>query len=312
MAAPADKSQAAPVIADPNLTAAAAAPSESWANGWLKPDGSFDHSRFDHAPDDLKPLRKEFERYKSADDFIKGSHEREALLGKKGIFDPLPAGATPEQKAERAAQIRRATGAPDKPDGYGIKRPDGLPETAWNQGYADAVAKIMFEEGGSPQLAQRLLAENVRVTNEAQAAWAAQQAASEKAQDDLARQVAQKEGIPFDKVMELAAKAGQRWGLSMENPVMKNASALLAMARVGQAMGESTLVTGDANFGSVSRMTAAEAEKESTAIMTNKDHPLYAAFWNRDKKISEEEHQKAVARRDTLSRIAYADRKGRR
>lgn len=296
---------------DPNVNpggGGAPAP-DHWAKEFAGADGKLNHAVFDKAPDELKSLKDRLGRYQTVDDMLKGFRELESLAGKKGLMEPLPANATDAQKTERASLLRKVNGTPEKPDGYGFQRPQDLPEQYWNQEFATEAQKAMFEEGASPALAKRLFDVNLKQT---QAAIKAQQE-GEKAwyegQDKLARSVAEREGMPFDKVMTWAQSAGRRFGVSPDNPIMKNASALLAMARVGQLLTENDLVQGDANEFQVSaNVTPDAAAKRATAIQTDKNDPLYAAYWNRDGKHSDEEVKQARSTQQKFSRIAHASR----
>lgn len=298
-------------VTDPNVqsTAAGAAAQDYWGKELAGPDGKLNLAAFDKAPDDLKPLKDQIGRYATLDEWLKGSAEREKLLGKKGLMEPLPANATEQQKTERSALLRKVNGTPEKPEGYGFQRPQDLPEQLWNQEFANEVQKAMFEEGASPTLAKRLFELNLKTTQAAVKAQQEGEKAWYEGQDKLARDVAAKEGIPFDKAMEYAKLAGRRFGVSPENPIMKNASALLALARVGRLLGESGVVTGDANEFQISaNITPEAAAKEATSIQTNKDHPLYSAYWNRDKKHSDEEVKKARETQQRYSQIGNAGR----
>lgn len=296
-------------MTDPNAAQAAATSQEHWAHNWLKPDGSLDHTAFDKAPDEFKAFRKDVERYKTVDEYLKGQRERDALLGKKGIVDPLPSNATEAQKAERAALLRRVNGVPEKAEGYGLAKPQDLPDQFWNNEFASEVAKAMQEEAVSPSAAKRLFDLNLKYT---QASIKAQQEA-EKAwfanQDKLARDVAGKEGMSMEDAMKYAQLAGRKFGVAADNPILKNASALLALARVGRLLGETSLVQGDVNdFSLAANMAPEAAAKEATRIQTDKTHPLYAAYWNRDGKHSEEEVNKARETQQRYSRLGYANR----
>ena len=192
---------------DPNAQAGGGAPAstEHWEQGWVKNDGTFDHTRLDKAPDDIKALAKELSVYKTPGDFIKSFKEKASFASKKGIVEPLPANATPEMVAERLALLRKVNGAPEKPEGYGLKRPDDIPEAQWNQEFADQAAKLAFENGLSPQALQGLAKLQIDM---AKKAGAAQQQAEQEflaRQDQLIRDQIHKElGVSYEKAQDLA------------------------------------------------------------------------------------------------------------
>lgn len=289
---------------DPNAAGAGTQQAaDYWAKEWAGADGKLNHAAWDKAPDELKGLKEQFSRYATLDEALKGVAEREKLLGKKGLMEPLPANATDAQKKERLDLLRKVNGTPEKPDGYGFARPQDLPETLWSDDFAKSAAAIMHEEGVSPAAAKRLFELNLATTKGAIAQQQQQEKAWYDAQDKLARTVAEREGMPFDKTMEWAQAAGRRFGIAADNPVMKNASVLLALGRVGQLLTESDgLVRGDANdFQIAANITPENARKEATRIQTDKNHPLYSAYWNRDGKHSDDEVKQA---RDTQKRYS--------
>ena len=305
---------------DPNAPAGGASPksSASWGRSWLKEDGTLDHAAFKDAPDDLKPIAKEVERYKSLDEFLKGIAAREALLGKKGFIEPPKADAPKAEQDAYKAHLRKVAGAPDKPEGYGIAKPANVPDGQWNAQFAGDVSKALFEEGASPALAKRLLEINqnyavqeATAKNQAEQDWYADQ-------DKRMRDVAGKEGMSYDQAKGFAERFARKFGVGAENPLWKNASFVIAAARAGKLMGEDKGAPGaDTNdFALASRMSPEQAQKEATAIQTDKHHPQYYAYWNRKDPATGTEPTPAEVKsaRETqqrYSRLAYANRQPR-
>jgi hypothetical protein len=296
---------------DPNAQAGGGAPAstEHWEQGWVKNDGTFDHTRLDKAPDDIKALAKELSVYKTPGDFIKSFKEKASFASKKGIVEPLPPNATPEMVAERQALLRKVNGAPEKPEGYGLKRPDDIPEAQWNQEFADQAAKLAFENGLSPQALQGLAKLQIDM---AKKAGAAQQQAEQEfltRQDQLIREHIQKElGVSYEKAQDLAARAGRRWGVDAKSMYMKDATIFMMLARLGGLMSESKLVTGDmGNIALAGNLTPATAEAAAVDIQSNKNNPDWAAYWNQGN-ISAEAHEAAVEKVNSLRRLAHANR----
>jgi hypothetical protein len=66
--------------------------------------------------------------------------------------------ATPEQIAAYRAEVRKITGAPEKPEDYGLKAPDNLPEgVIWNSDTANKAATIAAEYGIPPEALHKLI-----------------------------------------------------------------------------------------------------------------------------------------------------------
>lgn len=71
------------------------------------------------------------------------------------------ADATPEQQAQYFAELRKFTGAPEKPEDYGLKAPDELPEgVEWNADLAGKAAGIAHKYGVPPEALHELIALN--------------------------------------------------------------------------------------------------------------------------------------------------------
>lgn len=284
---------------------------DSWATGWLKKDGTFDHTAFDRAPDDLKPLRKEVERYKSVDEYLKGQSAREALIGRKGLFDALPKDATTEQKAERVALVRKALGAPEKMEGYVLAKPESVPAEQWNQEAVNAAAKIAFEEGVPPAALQKFAELQMSLAQGSEQAHVKAQETADKAwydgQDKLIRELATKEGTDFVKVMENAERAGAKWGVAKDNPLMKNATVVALLNRLAKAGAEDSLVTGKTeNLQDLAGMTPESALAKANDIRDNPSNPKYEAYWQ--KKGPHADHDKVVAEVSRYTALAYKDR----
>ena len=71
------------------------------------------------------------------------------------------ADATPEQQAQYFADLRKFTGAPEKPEDYGLKAPDNLPAgVEWNGELATKAAGIAHKYGVPPEALHELIALN--------------------------------------------------------------------------------------------------------------------------------------------------------
>jgi hypothetical protein len=69
--------------------------------------------------------------------------------------------ASPEDQAKYFAELRRFTGAPEKPEDYGLKAPDKLPEgVEWNAELATKAASIAHKYSVPPEALQELIALN--------------------------------------------------------------------------------------------------------------------------------------------------------
>jgi|GEM_PF-1339987 len=264
---------------------------DSWITSWFKQDGSLDHTAFDKAPDDIRQMRKDLERYKNGEEFVKSYKGLKELASKKGIIEPLPKDATPEMKAEYNAILRRVNGAPEKPEGYNLTKPQDLPDNLWDQNYANSMAKVAHEMGLSPEAMQKLAQAEIQHTKAIIEQNQKMEQEWFQKQDGLIREVASKEGLDYGKAKDLAERAGARFGLDPNNPAFKNASVFAAMMRIGKAMSEDSMIKGESakNMSlSADQMTPEQANAAAREISTNKENPDYKAYWDKNHKNHDE------------------------
>ena len=83
----------------------------------------------------------------------------EKTLGQKSAAPKKPgADATDEQRQAYYADLRKFTGAPEKPEDYGLKAPDNLPEgVEWNADLAGQAASIAHKYGVPPEALHELI-----------------------------------------------------------------------------------------------------------------------------------------------------------
>lgn len=287
----------------------AAATPGPWHSGFVKADGTLDHGAFARLPDNLKGLAPSLANIKTADDLMAKFANLNALAGRKGLA-PLPADAKPEDVAAHQAVIRSALGVPEKPDGYGLKRPDDLPENMWDEAGAKSVAELLHKHNGSPALAKELIAfeaQRVKAQVEAQGQYEQQ---FYKEQDDQFRAALQATGDDYDKSMGVITQTAKRMGVAEDSPLLKNASFRLAMKAVAKAIGEPATVTGTGSDNSTK-----SAKVLADAIVHDKTNPEYEAYWKAEHAKHGEVYAKVVALREQQARedaAAAAAQGGRR
>lgn len=116
-----------------------------------------ENQRPEHIPE------KFWDATKGAPDVDKLAHSyreiEKAFSTKREPLKPLGEDATPEQQAAYLAELRKATGAPEKPEDYGLKKPDNLPDgVEWNQEFADKVTTIAHKHAIPPAALKELAA----------------------------------------------------------------------------------------------------------------------------------------------------------
>lgn len=104
-----------------------------------------------------------------------------AFSGKSQAPKKPGADAAPEDHAKYYADLRKFTGAPEKPEDYGLKAPDNLPAgVEWNGELATKAAGIAHKYGVSPEALHELIALN----NENVGSMVAKSEAAQKEQVD--------------------------------------------------------------------------------------------------------------------------------
>lgn len=258
-------------------------------------------------------MAKDFSKFKTWDDAAKAWKGKNELLGRKGIAEPLPPNATPEQRAEHLSLVRKALGAPDKPEGYAFEWPKELPEAMRDTKALGEFAKIAHEEGMSPAAFQKAAQLEIARQTEAVKAHEAQVKAMWDGQDKLIREFAAKEGMDYAAAKTLAEKAGMKWGVDKDSPLMQNATVFALLTRLGKAGGEAGLVKGDTTDDNLATLTPETAQAALDKIRGEKGSAEWCAYWNRDPEHPEKEkphpkHEETVAKAKRLSMIANANR----
>lgn len=256
--------------------AGAAVVGETWWKGWAKEDGSLDPSRLNHLPPELKEHQALFARFKKVDDFYKSYAHAQSMLGQRPIT-PLREGATEAERAAFQKQLSAITGAPEKPEGYGIARPEDVPQEMWREQFAAKVAATLHKHGASPELARELMevnnAESKAAMQEFEEAQARQEDAHWKEQEKLIQQ----EFGPFKAEKIAAAVQGARWmGLDPESPAFKtNAQLIIAAAKVGEKISDAKFVNGDSSAAANS-----DPEAELASMVNDPAHKYYDIIRN--------------------------------
>jgi hypothetical protein len=181
-------------------------------------------------PSDMADLTGFLGKYGTRADALKAiPHLQKLALGKAGL-KPLPADATPEARAAFNAEIAKVLGVPDKPEGYGITKPDNLPEgMTWDDKSVSGFLALAKEHNVTPSAAKAIIAYQQQLTaaqlaaSKEQGAQAVATAVAEMKAElppgaDWAAHVAQVDrgvatasrisGIPVERLNELAKAGG--------------------------------------------------------------------------------------------------------
>jgi len=189
-----------------------------------------------------------------------------------------------DAKPEDLAAFRKALGVPDDPTGYGLVKPETLPDgVAWDDAYAAEFGKTAHELGLTAKQAAKLTEfQTQRIA--AQVAQAREEIAKslEAEKADLAKRF-NGDTNAVNAAVAAAQKVGAKVGLPPNafDPADKDYwgnEALAAFAKLSAQLGEHGFTPGSGNPGAMS-------VDEAKAIMGNKDHPLHKKWAEGDKEV---------------------------
>ena len=206
-------------------------------------------------------------------------------------------------KAERKAHLDIANGVPQDVKGYGIKRPDTVPETQWSQAAADKLAATLQKHSGSPALAQELIGIQAQLVQDS---MQQQQQAEQKffaEQDTAFKTSVQQLNLAPDRANELVVRGAEILGINPKSPLLVTAEGRLACLKAQQLTAESTFKGDKGGDGGVVMDELAQARD----IMSNPENPLNTAYYN-------EQHPMWRTAHETVDRLyaQHSQKGGRR
>jgi len=271
-------SPAAPAAPAPSPSPTPAAPSgvqSPWFSELYDTSGKLNHAAFDRAPDHIKSQKDYFSKYPTIEDALFGSGNAFAKVGAKALA-PLPENASDQMKAERKAHLDAINGVPSDIKGYGIKRPDNVPETQWNQAAADALATALQKYSGPPALAKELIQiqsglveQSIKQQQQAEATFIAEQNTNYKT-------AIQQQNLPEARANELVLRGAELLGINPKSPVFTTAEVRLACLKAQQLTAESKFI-GDKSGDNANILDELAQARD---IMGNPENPKYDAYRN--------------------------------
>lgn len=279
--------------------AAQPAGGEPWYVGLYDSTGKLNPAKFDSLPAHLKGHKDTFAKYQTVEALLGGMSNLAQLAGKKALA-PLPPDASPEAKAERAKLMGQLNNVPEKPEGYGIKRPDAIPEDQWSQPYADGIAAILHKHQVSPEAAKELFEFDMQQAQERGQVTEQQAAANHAAQINILKE---EFGQDFGKNIDLAVRAAKTAGVDPTSPIFANAEVVKLAAKFGAMVSESQLVNGE-----TSANTGMNDRDKALDIINNEANPLHKAYHD----TNHPQHAQAVEARSRLNQAWLDKTRGKR
>jgi hypothetical protein len=251
----------------------------SW-KGVITEEGAFAPDWTTKLPDDLKSAGEFLKTFKNPTELARSAFNSRQLLGAAGNKIALP---TPNSKPEEVAQFRKAVGAPEKWEDYGLKMPDNAPkEMEWSDGIAKTFGETMLKH----HIPKAAAADLLNAYFESQKEGITQRDAASRAmvQDGIVK-LKTEWGAEFGANIKRAEAMLPHVGLTTDHPAMAFPEVVAAFAKIHKMMaGEDTRLSstlkqqGDQNSpGTIAK-----------DIMTNKANPKYEMYQKGDKGVAAE------------------------
>lgn len=232
---------------------------------WLV-DGKFGSGISSRLPDDLKPYSVTIQKFEGTPigDVLKSYGELEKKLGQRA------APPKPDAKPEEVAAWRKVTGAPDKPEGYEIKRPDDVPAEMWSDDLVKGFAEVAHKHHLSPAAA----AELVKWWNDQQkGAFERAQQASEAETTTQIQGLKTEWGEKFPVNIAAAQRVAGLAKIDVNDPAVGNNPAVIrALHAMSVLISDDKQVTGG---GAAPNLTM---KQQADAIQNDPANPWYADY----------------------------------
>jgi hypothetical protein len=222
----------------------------------LQPDGSFAPDFIQHLPDDLKTHAATLGRFPNVVELTRSYVNARSKLGERPA--PPGEGATPEQ----VKAWRELVGVPESPDGYGLKKPEKLPDgVEYNEAMDKEFAAFAHQHNIPPGTVNALrewfytkTGEGVKAVQEKEDAWYQETIAKQE------RELRETWGDKTEAHFAQALQAARTFGLPSDKPAeWTPKDMVMALHRASQMISEDKLV---ANGGQGGGKTPAMAAQE--------------------------------------------------
>lgn len=267
---------AAPSAAPSTQTQQTSQVDTPWYTGFYNDKGEINSGAYEKLPEELKPYKDTFSQSKSINGLLMQMANLASLAGKKGLA-PLPEGASEQARNERAALMRQINSVPEKPELYGVKRPDDYPEQMWDDAHANDMLSLLHKHHASPALVKELFGKETEYGKSImQRKQAEDEGAEQKYQEEqiAALKETWKNPEEYARMTDLAARAIRTAGLDPGDPMFNNASAIKMAAHFGSKISEDKLVASDTSV----QQGSANNLNRALDIINNKDNPMFAAY----------------------------------
>jgi hypothetical protein len=274
-------------------TAAAATTTTATTGGeWdfrsaLDDKGAFKQGWVDTLPPDLKDYAGTLGKYPNVAELLRGHGNAQKLIGQRvapGVKVPGP-----DAKPEEIAAYRKAIGVPDDVTGYGLKKPDALPEgVEWNEEEVGKFGALAHELGLTPAQAQKLVAFDTERMGKMNAGGKAKLDAFIAGERDALKK---EWGENYQNNVGKALKAAELLGLDVNDAEIGNSAKMIkALHSAASLIQEDKFVASNkVGLG----LTGADQAED---IRRNPANPWHAAYHNKEGKERQQQAQSLMMR----------------
>lgn len=224
----------------------------------------------------LKPLGVEeqagaFAKYKNVQEMFKGHGHLNILASGKQQGVRLP---TDENDTEGIREFRKALGVPEDIAGYGIKKPDNVPDEQWSDKNVQQYLNLLHKHNATPDMVKELIELNGSLTNgQSEEYQQEQQIQADKFAEEQKRLLTDEFGSTLSTVASVAHRAAQHFGISdeLKSQLVSTAEGVKLLHKMGQSVGEDNLPNDITS-------SAKAAADDAYQIMTNPAHPLHERY----------------------------------
>lgn len=235
-------------------------------------DGAFKSEWTKSLPADLQDYAGSLGKYPNVTELLRGFGNAQKVIGSKG--QPMkPPG--PDAKPEELAAWNKLVGVPDTPDGYGIKKPEKMPEgVEWNEEQVKEFSGLAHKLGLTPTQAQALLAWDTERAGKGVSKGKGEiEAYISNQREDLKKSW----GDKFDNNVERARLAAGLLGLDANDPEISNSAKMIKALHAA-----SQLISEDKFPSSSNAGAGLTGEEQAEDIRRNPNNPLHAAFHGKE------------------------------
>ena len=229
---------------------------------WLV-DGKFAPGLSGRLSEDLKPYAGSIRKFEGTpiQDVLKSYGELEKKLGQR----VQPPG--PEARPEEVAAWRKNMGVPERPDGYGITRPEDMPAEMWSDDLARGFAEVAHKHHLSAAAANELVG---WWNGQQQAALSRYQQEAVGGREALVQGLHLEWGEKFETNLHAAQRVAGMVRLDVNDPsIGDNPVVIRALHAMSSLISEDRQVTGG---NGALRLTR---HQQADDIQTSRTNPLY-------------------------------------